>query len=236
MWKISDVKREGLEAFKSNYWKSVLVGLVAVIVSGRAGASVSASLSQIVNIIGTKDTGSDPGYTMAILMFMVSLLVIMSIVFVVTYVIKIFLLNPLKIGVCSFYYNNVDSYGELKDLGEAFDSGFYKNYVLTMFLKDLYIGLWSLLFIIPGIIKTFQYYMVPYILVDHPEYTHREALEASRDMMRGHKFHVFLLELSFIGWGILSLFTFNLLNIFFVTPYRETTIASLYDTLSRDVY
>ena len=111
-----------------------------------------------------------------------------------------------------------------------------KNYwhkVWGMFLMTVFIFLWSLLLIIPGIIKCFSYAMTPYILEEHPELSANEAIDHSRAMMKGHKFDLFWLILSFIGWLILSCFTFGL-GFFWLIPYMQTSIASFYEDVKAD--
>lgn len=237
MWKISEIKKEGKDAFKANYWKSVLVGLILTVIGGVAGGGASFSVPAQVGQSGQGTTIplnelGDPATLMAIAAILSVVAVVVLVAVVISFIVKLFIINPIKIGGCYFFYNNVDSYGEVKDILDAFGGGYYKRSVLTMFLKDLYISLWSLLFVIPGIIKHYQYYMVPYIVATHPDYTTKEALQMSKDLMKGNKWHTFGLELSFIGWGILNLFTLNLLYIFFLKPYKENTLATLYVTLA----
>lgn len=110
----------------------------------------------------------------------------------------------------------------------GFKSGHYGNIVVTMFLMNLYITLWSLLFLIPGIIKAYEYLMIPYILADNPGMDRKEAFAISKRMMDGEKWNAFNLQLSFIGWILLSVFTCGLLGIFYVSPYMEVTMAELY--------
>ena len=102
--------------------------------------------------------------------------------------------------------------------------------VKTMFFRDLYIFLWTLLLVIPGIVKHYQYYLVPYILSENPDMDTRQALDVSRSMMEGNKFRVFVLELSFIGWLILGTLLCGVGTIF-VAPYIEATKAELYAVL-----
>ena len=83
---------------------------------------------------------------------------------------------------------------------DGFRSGHYGNIVLTMFLRDLYIVLWTLLFIVPGIVKSYEYMMVPYILAENPGMDQKEVFQISREMMNGQKWNAFVLDLSFIGW------------------------------------
>ena len=95
------------------------------------------------------------------------------------------------------------------------------------FLTSLYTFLWSLLFVIPGIVAGFSYAMVPYILAETPEMTASDAIAASKQMMRGNRWALFCLEFSFIGWSILCLFTLGIGNLF-LNPYREAAKAAFY--------
>lgn len=97
-----------------------------------------------------------------------------------------------------------------------------------MFLTKLLIALWSLLFLIPGIYKTYQYRMVPYLLAENPDLDYDRVLSMSKMMMNGEKWNAFILDLSFIGWEILSIFTCLILAIAYVSPYIAHTKAGLY--------
>ena len=90
--------------------------------------------------------------------------------------------------------------------------------------------LWSLLLIVPGIIKAYAYSMSFYILADNPELTASEALAKSQNMMMGHKMELFILELSFFGWFLLVGLTFGIAAIY-VAPYMEATIANFYNSI-----
>ena len=96
---------------------------------------------------------------------------------------------------------------------------------------DLFTYLWSLLFVIPGIIKGYEYRMIPYILAENPGIDYREAFAASKQMMDGNKWKAFVLDLSFFGWNFLSIFTCGILAIFYVMPYIYMTNAELYVAL-----
>lgn len=97
-------------------------------------------------------------------------------------------------------------------------------------LTELYIFLWSLLFVIPGIVKSFSYSMTFYILCDHPEMSAGDAITKSKEMMNGHKGELFVLYLSFIGWAILTALTCGLLSLY-VQPYIEAAKAEFYENL-----
>ena len=106
---------------------------------------------------------------------------------------------------------------------------FVTNFVAYL-LMQVFIALWSLLFLIPGIVKSYSYAMTMYILNDHPEMSASEAITESRKMMNGHKAELFVLHLSFLGWGILSSFTFGIL-LLYVMPYMQATSAAFYEKL-----
>lgn len=103
----------------------------------------------------------------------------------------------------------------------------------TAFMVGLYTFLWSLLFIIPGIIKGLSYGMTYYISKDHPEYSIDDCINASMKMMDGHKMDLFLLELSFIGWALLSILTLGI-GMLWVYPYMQTSIAHFYEQLKAE--
>ena len=91
-----------------------------------------------------------------------------------------------------------------------------------------------MLFIIPGIVKAYAYRMVPYILKEHPELSGTQAITLSRRMMKGNKGDAFVLDLSFIGWILLSALTFGILHLFYVGPYIQATDAELYKVVRAD--
>lgn len=161
-------------------------------------------------------------------------LIIFAIIFVIGTALSILLFNPLQVGGCAFFLENawIDSAGPGLLL-QAFKHN-YKNTILTMFLRNLYTVLWTLLFVIPGIVKAYEYRMIPYLLAEHPEMSHQDAFYESKRMMTGYKMEAFVLDLSFIGWSLLSACTFGLLGIFYVNPYIYATNAELYLALKRD--
>ena len=167
------------------------------------------------------------------MVFLIIFLVALLIGFVVAAGISIFLKNPLVVGANGFFISNADGEGELSNLGLAFRSN-YKQIVLGMFLKGAFIFLWSLLLIVPGIIKAYEYRMIPYILADNPEIKQRDAFELSKKMMYGNKWRAFVLDLSFIGWQFLNLITIGILGIFYVNPFKMQTDANLYLALKGD--
>jgi uncharacterized membrane protein len=125
--------------------------------------------------------------------------------------------------------------GEAANVGAIF-SEMKVNFMRKLggsFLMGLYIILWTLLLVIPGIIKMFSYYFTLNILADCPNVTANEAITISRKITNGYKVDIFVFMLSFLGWGILSLFTCGILAIVYVTPYYNTADAGLYLELKK---
>lgn len=151
-----------------------------------------------------------------------------------TYAGLFFIYMPLSVGV-SYTFNRLYAEGDNNVTGNLFrDSldGYFRN-VWGMFLMFIFVFLWSLLFLIPGIIKAYSYAMTPYILKDYPELSANQAINLSRKMMKGHKLDLFILQLSFIGWGILTLFTAGI-GTLWLMPYMMTAQAAFYQDIKND--
>ena len=103
--------------------------------------------------------------------------------------------------------------------------------VKTLLIRDFFLYLWGLLFVIPGLIKAYSYRMVPYILAENPDMSSLEAITLSRKMMDGHKWNTFVLDLSFLGWDLLTICTLGLAGLLYVCPYQFATNAELYKSI-----
>jgi len=138
---------------------------------------------------------------------------------------------PLSLGVCMIYLGLTE--GKKAEVGTLFQGfqSFGKSIWLTI-LVAVFTFLWTLLLYIPGIIKGLSYSMAFYVLADNPEMTAREALRESKEIMHGHKWELFVLQLSFILWMILGLFTLGFAYIY-VIPYMSTTVANFYQKIKR---
>ena len=105
-----------------------------------------------------------------------------------------------------------------------------------MFLRNLYTALWLLVFIIPGVIKAYEYRMIPYILSDCPDISRQEAFRISKEMMMGNKMNAFVLDLSFFGWIILTVITCGIAGVFYVNPYIAATDAELFIAIREEYF
>ena len=165
------------------------------------------------------------GASIAIAIVVILIVSVVITVFVMAF--KAFLINPLILGCKSFFLNTYDSPAALKDLGNGFKNQYMRN-VGTLLLRDIFVMLWSLLLIVPGIIKAYEYRMIPYLIAEKPNMTYKEAFAKSKEMMMGNKWNAFVLDLSFLGWFILNSLTCGLLGLFYVNPYYHATDANLY--------
>ena len=207
-----DYKNEALSALKGNWAPSILAVVVYFIVSG---VVVSPYMIATVNLEPTDITGMAKASSLLyILMFLIS--------------------YPLVVGL-SNAFRMLLVQGDNALTANMFAVAFrdYLHKVWTMFLMYLFIFLWSLLLIIPGIVMAFAYSMVPFILEEHPELSAMETIRRSRAMMKGRKFDLFYLLLSFIGWAFLCLLTCGI-GFLWLQPYMQAAVASFYEDVKAD--
>lgn len=237
MWNRVELKEDSKSLLRLNYWSFVLVALVHAIVTGGGRRRVQ-------TVWDTRDrfgSGYYYGYDEYrlledvagfVLPFLGLALVTVLGMWVIVVALSIFVLGPVEVGCKRYMTIAREVKPQLNEMGFAFKNC-YINIVKTMFLRNLYIFLWSLLFVIPGIVKAYEYRMVPYLLAEYPDMASSEAFRISREMMTGNKAEAFVLDLSFIGWNILSVITFGLSSIFYSGPYQMLTNAALYLTLKK---
>lgn len=230
MWTRAELKDNAKKFFKFNYWKMVLVAFIMTMVGGGGGGFSAGYSTWDSDSFGTSYM-SPLDASRFLVVFMTTLLVVM----VISIVLSLFVFNPIVIGAQRFFVVSHYRKAELNELGFAFTHS-YLNIVKTMFLMRLYIFLWTLLFIIPGIIKAYEYRMIPYILAENPDIDSKQAFAMSKQMMDGNKWNAFVLELSFLGWIILSVLLCGIPSIFYVNPYMLMTNAELYVALKEITY
>lgn len=233
MWNRAGLKANAKENLKRFYWPAFLVCIIVGIFNGGGGGisgsfngfssgfnggSSSSSLESLE--YGDYSSFLDP---MIIGVVASVILVICAIAIAVSLLVG----NPLLVGKNRFFMCNRDVKTGIGAIGYAFSSGSFWNVVKTMFLMQLFTFFWSLLLVIPGIIKSYEYAMIPYILAENPEIDSRRAFELSKEMMMGQKWNYFVLQLSFIGWFLLGLLACCIGGVF-VNPYYEATLSEFY--------
>lgn len=208
-----DLKEKAKVAFRANYSSSVVAALVLTALTAvLVGTNVNVDVNNADVNVSTAIAG-----TTTVIALVFSLL-------------NVFVFNPLKVGGYSFFKKNNQEKAELGELISAFKSN-YANSMVTTLLTDVFTFLWTLLFIVPGIVKSYSYAMVPFLIADNPDLQPMDVIKKSKQMMDGYKWQAFVLDLSFLGWEILSMLTVGILGLFYVNPYYYQTKAGLYEFL-----
>lgn len=215
-------------AFKKNYVSAVVVALLMGIFGTVSGESSARRVSENSDIYS--------GNLFNVGMINGLLVGIATVVILIVLVAKVFVGNLLKMGGYRFFILNQTAQPGIGTLLDGFRSGHYVNIVLTMFLRDLFTTLWSLLLVVPGIVKHYEYLMVPYIIAENPAMDYKEAFQISKQMMDGEKMEAFIMDLSFLGWYLLSAVTCGLLAIFYVNPYVQASFAEMYTFNKQKAY
>jgi uncharacterized membrane protein len=228
MWNRAELKMRGNMAFKKNYVSAVVVALLMGIFGTVSGESSARRVSENSDIYS--------GNLFNVGMITGLLAGITTVVILIVLVAKVFVGNLLKMGGYRFFILNQTAQPGIGTLLDGFRSGHYVNIVLTMFLRDLFTALWSLLLVVPGIVKHYEYLMVPYIIAENPAMDYKEAFQISKQMMDGEKMEAFIMDLSFLGWYLLSAVTCGLLAIFYVNPYVQASFAEMYTFNKQKAY
>lgn len=202
MWTRAELKNRSKLVMKRNYWNMFAVTLIAGAITFFMTSTFEVSEHEV-------------GRRVALYGF-ISLLV------------KIFLLNPLECGKANFFLKNIEENQGISELFYFFQHD-YTNVVTILFIRDVKIALWTLLLVIPGIVKTYEYRMIPYLLAENSSLTSQEVFAMTKEVTAGNKFNIFVLDLSFIGWYLLG--GILVIGILFVYPYYESTCAELYAEL-----
>lgn len=235
MFNRSDLKQRAKIVLRRDYWKAFLISLViGAAVGGGMGSGSSYRLSNRnssnSNFKGMTLTNIDWS---AVLLVLIIALFIFAVVLIFAFAIRIFIGYPLEVGGRRYFIKTDMEMDNRLCFTFAFQSKNYFKIVLSMLLRNVQIFLWTLLFIIPGIIKSYEYYFVPYILAENPQIGPKQAISLSRKMTYGNKFEIFILELSFIGWYLLGVLA-CCVGVLFVRPYIDMTMAELYVDLRKN--
>lgn len=247
-WNRPILKQYAKDALKNFYWKAVLVTLVASILGGglvniAEGPDYTIVLkdnyfqlpitefslkefffpSNMVNFYG-----EFLGFTIIMLVA----LVIIAFGFLIGSIYIAFVSCPLEVGHNRFYLSSRFAPTDIGGMFYGFTCGNYRNVVKTMFLRSLFIFLWGLLFIIPGIVKHYEYRMVPYILAENPNISTDRAFQLSREMMNGRKWDLFVFDWSFFGWELLA--SLVVIGHIFLNPYIQAANTEVYLWLRYD--
>lgn len=225
MWIRADLKERAKSVLRGNYWKAFLISIVIAIAGGNGSWNGggrdqhSGSNGYAIPNITSENILSIMIPTIGVLVFIL--------------VLRIFLGYLLEVGGRKYFIQSAQNVDNRKCFTFAFSGQNYMGIMLTMLLKGVQNFLWFLLLIIPGIVKSYSYRMVPYILADNPNIGCKKAIKLSNGMTAGHKFDMFVLDLSFIGWYLLGVLAL-VVGVLFVMPYENATKAELYLVLRKN--
>lgn len=256
MWYRSELKMRAKQVFGRCFWAAVIVCLISGVLAGEFGGQTGGSFSSSV----VQDSREDSTYKVSESLItgewdleeikdqagisaaglltagLAPVMIYFGIgIFIMALVISIFVGYPILVGSKRFFMCSREQKTGIGTILYAYRSGNVVNVVFVQFLQSVKTFLWTLLLIIPGIIKSYEYRMIPYILSENPDLDQKRVFELSREMMMGQKWNTFVLDLSFILWNLLGSITCGLANIFYVNPYIAATNAELYAVLREDV-
>lgn len=224
MFSSGELKKKALLSLKNNWANPLIISLLFVLITGTIASAVSGIILVFTLI---------PALILSFFIDEVAVTIItQGIHYILSLAVNLIII-PLSLGYINYFLMFTKSQKpEIQNLFDGYKKSF-GNSIIASLLMGIYIFLWSLLLIIPGIIKSFSYAMTFYIIADNPTISATDALKRSEAMMKGHKMDYFVLNLSFIGWIILSLFTCGI-GIIFLNPYMETAKAHFYLTLKEN--
>lgn len=270
---IKNLKKQGYQIFKKNYFKIILVVfLVGIIVNGgyrfttvlsgvskiqKNGTNNYAIVNKLMDnisnrissgghnegVIGTIFNSATENNSMLIGFLNVINLYIfnkkINIIYIslcgvfLLFLIKIFIQDVIWIGYKRYFLEQRRYNTSSKKILFPFQVKRVINVAKIIFIKNIYQLFWYLT-IVGGFIKHYEYYMIPYVLAENPNIKVKEAFRLSKEMTDGYKYEMFKLDLSFIGWFILNILTFGLLDIFFLIGYKQCVFAELYMKIRKD--
>lgn len=220
-----ELRVKAWNSLKGKYWRAFLVILVLGLLAsiGTSLETGSQNLTETINLVDP----SEMDETMELGAAVVG--TIATVMAVVGMAISLFVGNAADVGLAHYFILNTDSKPSFADAFYGFKVKYLRN-IGTLLLVGIKLALWSLLLVVPGIIKSFEYAIIPYILADDPEISSKEAFRKAKEMMMGNKWRLFKLNLSFFGWFVLCVVTCGL-GTPFLLPYVSAANAEFYAEL-----
>lgn len=227
MWTREMIKNRAKAVLSLNYWKAFVISFVLLLAGGgpNRGGSNGGGTNNFANYGNSLNNEA--------LMAISKTAIFIASIALILIILRVFAGYMLEVGARKFFVRAAEGETNMGYLGYCFKEGRYASVLITMLLRSIYTFLWTLLLIIPGIVKSYAYSMVPYILADNPNIGYNRAIQLSNEMTYGEKFDMFILDLSFIGWYILGSLAL-LVGTLFVNPYYDATHAELYLVLRRN--
>lgn len=235
----ADFRREAREALGGKWLPAVLTGLVASLLGATGSEGIDINFERSVDAarididlggFSVYSAGIDYADSAAIQTFLTGTALYVFLIALIAAVLFFILGCIVTIGYAKYNMELVE--GKEVSMGRLFDYfPQWKTMVKAGLLQAVFVFLWMLLFIIPGIVAAYRYAMTSYILAENPEMGAMEAIDRSKEMMNGNKYRLFCLNFSFIGWSILCIFTLGIGNLFLL-PYEQAATAAFYRDLT----
>ncbi len=232
------LKENAKKVFRKNYWHSVIVAFLMTL--GTGGVSrfnfnfeeeFNGGFIEEFSASGFSDFFSD-FLSSGVAALVGTVAVVAAICGII---LSIFVFSSLRCGGIRYFMKLRRNHKvEINEVVANFRDKTFLNIAKISVLKFIYVMLWSLLFIIPGIIKDFEYWAIDYILAVRPDLSKDEAFRLSKTIMNGNKLDLFVLELSFLGWNILSMLTFSVVGVFYANPYIQATHVEFFDKIRNE--
>ena len=239
----ADFRKIARESLTGKWFIAVLAAIVASLLGGISGGgpefkvNIDGNNTSInFNLAGHTiySTGATGGIGSDVGTWISESLSIIFIMVLITVAIHLILGSLVAVGYAKFNLNlNDKKESAFETLIEY--SSYWRTTAATRLLRGLYVFLWSLLFVIPGIVAGYSYAMTDYILAENPNLTASEAIEQSKTMMYGNRWRLFCLQFSFIGWDILATLAFGIGHLW-LTPYKQAATAAFYREVSGTEY
>ena len=229
------IKETAKSLLKKNHWLCVGVALIVTLLGG---ATTGFTTNFNLNFENTQ-THTEPNTDFSIIediiqndispIFIITFILIFILGMIGGFAINAFVGSQVKVGSCRFFLKyRKNQPTEIGELFKSYTDRTFINVAKTSIIKNLSILLWSMLCIVPGIIKTYEYAAVDYILSVNPTMDYKRAFDLSKKIMYGHKLELFELYISFFGWHLLSIFTCGLLSILYILPYQMIAEAEFF--------
>lgn len=229
----ADFREKARNALTGNWGVAIGTGFVASLLGAYTALSNGGGSSN--SDISEKEAETLVHYfSYEVLMLFALILGVLAIILFVYAIVQLILGGPITLGYVKFNLDMVN--GKTPDFSDLFSQFHrFKEGFLVQFLRGVYIFLWTLCLIVPGIRATFSYAMAPYILYENPGMSANDAIGASKQMMEGNRWRLFCLNISFIGWSILCIFTLGI-GFLWLKPYMEASYAAFYEELKREQF
>ncbi len=232
----SDFRAIARNALHGKWVIAVIIGLIAALLgAGSDGPQVKLNISDHganlnFGFAGQTIYSTGGSFNSGIGAFLVGSAIYIALAALVLAAVYFVLGSIIQVGYARFNLELVDCREPSFDALFAYFS-YWKTTAVARLLQSLYVLLWSLLLIIPGIIAGYSYAMTEYILAEHPDLTASEAIACSKQMMAGNRWRLFCMQFSFLGWDILSTLTLGI-GYLWLRPYKQAATAAFYRDIS----